>query len=144
MREFAKPKSGSLCTQCNTLVFASWKREVISTPSLNPLEVLDIGANKGDLAVIFLAAFPPPRHVRSYELDPATCANLTARRDSHSNIVDKDRWTVTCEGVAATEGSMDFYSGGANSPLSSLGTFDTLHEHLKHGGKANVTTVEAI
>ena len=39
---------------------------------------------------------------------------------------------------------MDFFSGGADSPLSGLGPLHTQHERLVHGGKARVTTVAAI
>ena len=147
--EFKKPggggfAGGQLCNQCVGHIFPAWGQLVARNPSLAPAVVLDIGGNKGDLAEIFLGAFPPPTRVVSYELSPPTCAQLLARRDSLGPGADRARWAVVCEGVAAERGSMEFFSGGAGSPLSSLGRLDTQHETLRPGGRVNVTTVADI
>lgn len=140
-RDVRKPPGGTLCNQCISRLFLTWGQVVAHNPSLNPLEVLDIGGNRGATALAFLEAFPAPTVVRSFEMDPTTCAMLRASHDSLSNAADRARWHVTCEGVAAERGAKEFFSGGAGSPLSSLGRLNTLHENLRPGGLVNITTV---
>jgi FkbM family methyltransferase len=135
---------GQLCNQCNTHIIPTWGQLVKSDERLSPGTVLDIGGNKGEVALAFLEAFPAPTAVISYELSPPTCAQLTAKRDSRRTPGERARWTVVCEGVAAAVGSMEFFSGGAGSPLSSLGRLENGFEKLQPGGKVPVTTVAAI
>jgi FkbM family methyltransferase len=135
---------GTLCNQCNTHIIPTWGQLVDSDERLAPGAVLDIGGSRGDVALAFLEAFPPPAVVFSYELSPPTCAQLAAKRDSRPSAVERARWTVVCKGVAAAEGAMDFFSGGAGSPLSSLGRLENDFEKLEPGGKVPVTTVAAI
>lgn len=135
---------GQLCNQCNTHLIQNWGQLSQSDERLAPGAVLDIGGNRGDIALAFLEAFPAPAGVFSYELSPPTCAGLLARRDSLPAAGERARWRVVCEGVAAAEGEMEFFSGGAGSPLSSLGRLENGFEQLQPGGAVRVTTVAAI
>ena len=135
---------GSFCNQCNTHLISNWGELVKREPRLAPGVVLDVGGNRGDVALAFLEAFPAPAVVLSYELSPATCEGLVATRNARPTAGERARWTVVCEGVAAAEGSMEFFSGGAGSPLSSLGRLENDFERLAPGGRVPVTTVAAI
>lgn len=142
--EFRKRAEYSLCTECAGFVVDSWAAAIARGAAQSPRVVLDIGGNRGNAATAFLRAFAAPTVVRSFELDQGTCAELRERRDGHEPESERVRWHVTCEGVAAREDTMDFFTGGVGSPLSGLGQLVTPSEKLKLGGRANVTTVKAI
>ena len=124
---------------------ARWGEIARLDATLRPKLILDIGANLGDLAWSFLTAFPAAEtRVHSFELNPATFRDVSARRDSAPPEV-RTRWAVTNSGVAQHEGSQPFYSGNEyESGLASLGPLESTHLNLYAGGLMNITTVPAI
>ena len=131
---------GQFCNQCDREVLDTWSRLAKADAGMRPAVMLDIGANVGVFAAKFVESFPAMR-LHSFELDPATYAQLAARRGSHPG---RDRWSITNSGVAREAGKRKFFSGGGGSGLSSLGPLVSESNTLVESSEQDITTVPAI
>lgn len=122
-------------------VFLTWGAVAASGGVPQPLLIADVGANTGQAAERFLAAFPRAL-VHSFEPAPNTYVQL-ARARAASPVDKRARWALHELAVAAALGTANFSApDGVNPQTFSLGQREDLR--LQHTHVVNVTTVDAL
>lgn len=123
-------------------VFTTWSRLAASGAAPQPLLVVDVGANTGQSARVFLGAFPRAR-VASFEPSSHNFQQLR-RAWGEAPADEASRWALHELAVAAAPGVANFSAPtrGANPQSFSLG--ENAAVGLAHTQRVNVTSVDAL
>jgi FkbM family methyltransferase len=125
------------------LLFDAWRALAAAGGAPQPLLVADVGANVGQSARKFLAAFPLAA-VHSFEPAPANFAQLL-QTHAAAPAGERERWALHALAVAAAPGFANFSAPqGPNLNPQTFSLGQRADMGLQHTQVVNVTTVDAL